>query len=97
MHEWFRSPAGWYVLGFAGQLVFGSRFLVQWLASERARRVVIPGTFWVLSAVGGLALFLYAVHVRDPVFAFGQIAGLFIYSRNLVLHRGARPASPPPA
>ena len=97
MHEWFRSPAGWYVLGFAGQVVFGSRFLVQWLASERARRVVIPGLFWVLSLVGGLALLLYAIHKRDPVFAFGQLAGLFIYSRNMALHRGAELASSPHA
>jgi len=87
MNEWFRSPAGWYVLGFGGQLIFSSRFLLQWVASERARRVVIPQTFWVLSLAGGVALFLYAIHKRDPVFAFGQLAGLFIYARNLALQR----------
>ena len=97
MNEWFQSPAGWYVLGFAGQVIFGSRFFVQWVASERARRVVIPGLFWVLSLVGGVALFVYALHKRDPVFALGQLAGLFIYSRNLVLHRGATVTGTPSA
>jgi len=90
MNEWFRSPAGWYVLGFAGQLIFSSRFLLQWAASERARRVVIPETFWILSLGGGVALFLYAVHKRDPVFAIGQLAGLLVYSRNLALHKNSQ-------
>ena len=87
MNEWFRSPASWMVLGFAGQLLFGSRFVVQWLASERKGRVVIPTAFWILSALGGTALFAYAVHQRDPVFAIGQGGGLLIYLRNLMLER----------
>jgi len=87
MKEWFESPAGWYVLGFAGQILFGSRFFVQWIASERARRVVIPELFWFLSLAGGVALLVYAIHKRDPVFAIGQASGLLIYVRNLVLHR----------
>ena len=87
MNDWFRSPVGWYVLGFGGQLIFSSRFLLQWIASERARRVVIPQAFWILSLAGGVALFLYAIHKRDPVFAVGQLGGLFIYSRNLALQR----------
>ena len=90
MTEWFRSPAHWYVLGFAGQLVFGSRFLVQWWASERRRQVVIPDAFWHLSLFGGMALLVYAWHKRDPVFALGQLAGLLIYARNLSLARGGR-------
>ena len=93
MNEWFRSPAGWYVLGFTGQLIFSSRFIVQWAASERARRVVIPELFWILSLAGGVALFLYAIHKRDPVFAIGQLAGLFVYSRNLALHKHSRQAA----
>jgi lipid-A-disaccharide synthase-like uncharacterized protein len=86
MREWFDSPAYWYVLGFAGQMVFGSRFLVQWWASERSRRVVIPVAFWYLSLFGAFALFFYAWHKRDPVFAIGQLGGVLIYSRNLRLH-----------
>jgi lipid-A-disaccharide synthase-like uncharacterized protein len=87
MNEWFRSPAGWYALGFAGQLLFTSRFFVQWLVSERSRRVVIPEAFWYLSLLGGVTLLVYAIHRRDPVFAIGQGAGLLVYARNLVLHR----------
>lgn len=89
MNDWFVSPAGWYVLGFSGQFLFGSRFFVQWIASERARRVVIPELFWLLSLGGGLALLAYAVHKRDPVFALGQAGGLLIYVRNLMLERRA--------
>lgn len=89
MNEWFHSPAGWYALGFVGQLMFTSRFFVQWLASERSRRVVIPMAFWHLSLLGGVALLAYSIHRRDPVFAVGQAAGLLVYARNLMLHRGA--------
>jgi lipid-A-disaccharide synthase-like uncharacterized protein len=87
MNEWFHSSAGWYALGFAGQLLFGSRFFVQWIASERLKRVVIPGAFWYISLLGGIALFAYAMHRKDPVFAIGQAGGLVIYARNLVLMR----------
>jgi lipid-A-disaccharide synthase-like uncharacterized protein len=90
MNDWFTSPALWIALGFAGQALFGSRFLVQWLVSERHGRVVIPTGFWYLSLFGGLALLAYAIHKRDPVFAVGQGAGLLIYARNLWLHRRDR-------
>jgi lipid-A-disaccharide synthase-like uncharacterized protein len=73
----------WYVLGFAGQAFFFSRFLVQWLASERAGRSIIPLSFWYLSLGGGMTLFVYAVHVGDPVFVLGQSTGAIIYLRNL--------------
>ena len=73
----------WYVLGFTGQAFFFSRFFVQWLASERARRSVIPLSFWYLSLLGGVTLFAYAVHLGDPVFMIGQSAGAVIYLRNL--------------
>jgi lipid-A-disaccharide synthase-like uncharacterized protein len=87
MNGWFTSPAGWTTLGFAGQLLFSSRFLVQWWASERRHRVVIPIAFWYFSLFGGLALLAYAWHRRDPVFALGQAGGLLIYGRNLMLTR----------
>jgi lipid-A-disaccharide synthase-like uncharacterized protein len=93
MREWFDSPTYWYVLGFAGQLLFGSRFIVQWWVSEKHRRVMIPRAFWYLSLVGGIALFVYALHKRDPVFAIGQGAGVFIYVRNLFLARHERAAA----
>jgi lipid-A-disaccharide synthase-like uncharacterized protein len=89
MMGWFEFPVHWYwaAIGFGGQIAFGSRFIVQWIASERKRRVVIPVAFWYLSLVGGAALFAYAMHRRDPVFAVGQLTGLLVYVRNLVLHR----------
>jgi lipid-A-disaccharide synthase-like uncharacterized protein len=92
MLQWFDSPAHWYVIGFAGQLAFGSRFIVQWLDSERKKRVSIPAAFWYLSLCGGVALLIYALHQKDPVFAFGQAAGLFVYVRNLMLLRRSAPA-----
>ena len=84
--DWTRIPDVWWlVLGFSGQLAFSARFLVQWLVSEARRESVIPVPFWYLSLVGGSLLFVYALHRQDPVFIVGQGAGIFIYSRNLVL------------
>lgn len=86
----------WIIIGFAGQALFTLRFLAQWIASERARRSTVPVAFWWLSLAGGLVLFAYALHRRDPVFAVGQGSGLAIYVRNLVLigrqRRGDRSA-----
>ena len=79
------SQVTWISLGFFGQAFFFSRFLVQWVASERAGRSVIPMAFWYLSLIGGATLFVYAVHLGDPVFIAGQSAGVFIYLRNLYL------------
>lgn len=77
------SSTAWYVLGFVAQAFFFSRFLVQWLASERAGRSVLPVAFWYLSLVGGVTLLAYAIHLRDPVFILGQATGALIYLRNL--------------
>jgi lipid-A-disaccharide synthase-like uncharacterized protein len=75
----------WLIIGFAGQALFTLRFLAQWIASEKARKSTVPVVFWWLSLAGGFVLLAYALHRRDPVFALGQAAGLFIYARNLVL------------
>ncbi|HSH49378.1 MAG TPA: lipid-A-disaccharide synthase N-terminal domain-containing protein [Halomonas sp.] len=77
----------WLIVGFIGQGLFSARFIVQWLASERARRSVVPLAFWFFSLGGGVTLLAYAVYRRDPVFILGQAAGLFIYARNLTLLR----------
>jgi lipid-A-disaccharide synthase-like uncharacterized protein len=79
-------------VGFLGQLLFSSRFVVQWLASGRAGRSVVPLAFWWLSLGGGVALFLYALARKDPVFIMGQGTGLVIYLRNLALIRKDREA-----
>ena len=73
------------VLGFVAQGMFSARFLVQWLASERAGKSIVPLSFWVLSVFGGALLLVYAILRKDPVFILGQAAGLVIYARNLYL------------
>lgn len=77
----------WLVVGFLGQACFFSRFLVQWMASERAGRSLVPRAFWYLSIAGGMIVLTYAIWRRDPVFILGQSVGLFVYLRNLILLR----------
>lgn len=73
----------WVLLGYAGQSLFAMRFIVQWVASERVGRSVIPIAFWFFSIGGGVLLFVYSLYIRDPVFIIGQGLGLFVYLRNL--------------
>ena len=80
----------WIIIGFAGQALFSARFIVQWLASERVKRSIIPTAFWYFSLAGGLTLFAYALHKQDPVFIVGQGLGLIVYLRNLYLIRSGR-------
>lgn len=75
----------WLAIGFGAQLMFSARFLVQWIASEKARSSVMPVTFWYFSLAGGLMLFAYAVYRMDPVFIMGQSFGVVVYSRNIYL------------
>ncbi len=75
----------WLTIGLLGQAFFSARFLVQWIASERLRRSVVPLAFWYFSVGGGLTLLAYAIYRRDPVFILGQGAGLLVYARNLWL------------
>jgi len=91
MREWLSGGHSWLILGLTGQIAFGSRFLWQWVASERAREVVVPRGFWILSLVGGAALLVYAWHRQDPVFVIGQLLGLLIYARNLGFSRSSNP------
>ena len=75
----------WLATGFIAQLIFSLRFIVQWIASERAGKSVMPVSFWFISLVAGFMLLVYAIHRRDPVFILGQAAGAVVYFRNLVL------------
>ena len=77
----------WLIIGFAGQACFTSRFLVQWIASEKLKKSVIPTAFWYLSLFGGLMLLAYALYRSDPVFILGQATGILIYLRNLYFVR----------
>jgi lipid-A-disaccharide synthase-like uncharacterized protein len=73
----------WAYIGIIAQALFTARFVVQWLASEKAGRSVIPFSFWLLSIGGGVLLLVYALYRRDPVFILGQAFGVLIYLRNL--------------
>ena len=76
----------WVIFGFAAQAAFFMRFAVQWVASERAGRSIIPVAFWYFSIVGAAGLLTYAVvYTRDPVVIASQSLGFVIYFRNLVL------------
>lgn len=98
LFTWFHQVfilqfSGWVLLGFVAQFFFGMRFVVQWLASERAKRSVVPVAFWFFSLGGGGLLLIYAIQRRDPVFIAGQALGLFIYIRNLWLIANERKAA----
>jgi lipid-A-disaccharide synthase-like uncharacterized protein len=73
------------IIGFTGQGLFASRFIVQWIYSEKLGKSAIPNIFWFLSIFGGVGLLLYAILRKDPVIIIGQLFGIFIYSRNLYL------------
>ena len=73
------------IIGFAGQGLFASRFIVQWIYSEKKGVSYIPVIFWYLSILGGLGLLTYAIFRKDPVIISGQLFGIFIYLRNLIL------------
>lgn len=73
------------IVGLVGQGMFSMRFIVQWLASEKAGKSVIPFSFWIFSLGGSFLLLLYAVYRRDPIFVLGQAPNLLIYSRNIWL------------
>ncbi len=78
-----RGELIWILVGLGGQALFMMRFLIQWIASERARRSVIPVAFWWFSIGGASVLLAYAIYRADPVFILGQSLGFIIYIRNL--------------
>lgn len=91
--EHLRNP--WIIVGFAGQAVFSVRFLVQWIASERQKRSIIPVSSWYLSMIGAALLLTYAIYKADPVFILGQSLGFIVYVRNLhLLGRSTGDAAP---
>ena len=73
------------IIGFVGQFIFASRFIVQWIYSEKRGESSIPIIFWYLSIVGGLSLLIYAIFRKDPVIILGQSFGILVYTRNLIL------------
>ena len=84
LHDVFVGNADWgVIIGYFAQFLFAMRFVVQWIATERAGKVVVPTAFWVFSIGGGLMLLGYALYRKDPVFIIGQAFGVFVYIRNL--------------
>ena len=87
----------WLLFGLVAQVLFGARFIVQWIASERAGRSVMPLAFWFFSMAGGLMTLVYGLVRREPVIIFGQAVAIVIYLRNLMLifreRRGEQPAA----
>lgn len=88
------TPLGfvWVALGFLGQALFTFRMVLQWWASEKEKRSVVPVGFWWGSLFGGLMLFVYFVWRKDVVGVLGQSTGVFVYARNLILIYRARAA-----
>lgn len=75
---------GWQIVGIAGGVIFYGRFYVQWIASERAGRSVMPIVFWYMSSLGSVLLMLFAVITRSPIGTLGQNFNLVVYGRNLI-------------
>ena len=77
----------WEVIGWLGNAVFFSRFFVQWYATEKLKRVVVPTAFWWLSLLGSLCLLFYGIYSKKSVFIFAYLFTWIPYIRNLIVHR----------
>ena len=77
----------WMGIGFVGQVIFGMRFIVQWIATERQKKSVVPLAFWYLSLAGTIVLLSYSIYKMDPVFIAGFSLNMIIYLRNLYFIR----------
>ena len=75
----------WLIIGFVGQALFGARFIIQWIVSEKKGESTIPLAFWYCSIGGAIVLLSYAIYKEDPVFIVGQSLGSIVYIRNLIL------------
>jgi lipid-A-disaccharide synthase-like uncharacterized protein len=84
----------WLAFGLIAQLLFTARFLVQWIASEKAGKSVIPLSFWIFSMAGGLMTLVYGLARREPIIIIGQALAIIIYIRNLSLINQERRQKP---
>jgi lipid-A-disaccharide synthase-like uncharacterized protein len=90
-HEQLVKDPLWGALGFAGQAVFGARFIVQWIVSEYKKKSCVPRAFWYISIVGSFMLLCYSFHIRNAVFILGFSLNIFIYLRNIhLIYKHAR-------
>jgi len=93
--EWFyRESPWWTAFGLVGNLLFSSRFVVQWLHSERHKRVIVPPIFWHISFWGSVVALIYAFHVDKLPVILGYLFLPFLYARNLKLLRHKHEPSP---
>jgi lipid-A-disaccharide synthase-like uncharacterized protein len=74
-----------YSIGFLAQILFSSRLIIQWITSEKQRKVITPKTFWTLSLIASFLLFIYGYLRLDFAIMLGQSLTYFIYIRNLQL------------
>jgi lipid-A-disaccharide synthase-like uncharacterized protein len=75
----------WATVALVGQVVFGGRFVLQWIVSEYKKRSHVPTSFWFVSLVGSLILLSYSIHIKNPVFMLGFSLNTLIYIRNIHL------------
>ena len=75
----------WVTFGTLGQLVFFSRWIVQWFYSEKNKTSIIPVAFWWCSLIGGVITIFYAHYISSFPFMMAQAIGIIVYSRNLFL------------
>ena len=85
----------WKVVGWCGNAVFSTRFLIQWYATEKKKQVVVPQAFWWLSLAGSVTLLAYSLHQQDSVFIFAYAFTWIPYIRNLMIHRKNKAAMEP--
>ncbi len=78
------------IVGFAGQAMFSGRFLIQWIMSEKNKKSIVPYAFWIFSILGGALLLIYAIYKKDPVIIVGQLFGLIVYIRNLIIIKNSK-------
>lgn len=91
----YRDSVGWTVFGLIGNILFSSRFLLQWLYSEKHKQIVIPPIFWHLSFWGSVISLIYAFHIDKLPVILGYLFLPIIYARNLVLLSRGNKTSPP--
>jgi lipid-A-disaccharide synthase-like uncharacterized protein len=75
----------WATVGLFGQMVFGFRFVLQWIVSEYKKKSYVPTSFWFISIIGSLILLVYSIHIKNPIFILGFSLNTLIYLRNLHL------------
>jgi lipid-A-disaccharide synthase-like uncharacterized protein len=84
MEEIVKDPV-WATIALVGQVVFGGRFVLQWIVSEYKKKSHVPVAFWFMSLAGSVILLAYSVHEKNPVFMLGFSLNMLIYLRNLHL------------